>query len=162
MLETGLVKIRERIFVLADIFMGVVHSHEKFSGAEERAVKALLADLMLMKEENLPAELLNRLAAFNPQAFDLAAAARDFFADPPMKKRRLLELVARISNVGDEYDVAGDDYLRTLAEHLQMQPSEYHDLVLDIEIEELRQSFHELVIPPLPPPVPSSAPKSAR
>jgi hypothetical protein len=82
----------------------------------------------------------------------MALAAADFAADPPIKKRRLLELVAAVRDADEEVDLSEDDYLRALAGALGMSPDEYEDLTLDYEVDELRESFEELAKPP---PVPT-------
>ena len=162
-------KIHDRILVLVDLFMGALHSDDRFTGEEAVAIRRLLHDLLLTGSEAtegdpLPSDVEARIEAFDPARFDLRAAAQDFISDPPMKKRRLLELVAAMVLADGELDLAEDDYLRALAEHLGMRLDDYQDLLLDIEIEVLRQSFAELrqakpAKPRVaPPPIPKDAP----
>jgi uncharacterized tellurite resistance protein B-like protein len=99
----------------------------------------MLCDLIVRSE--LPPELLERIEAFDPSQFDMTATAQDFLSDPPMQRRRLLELVAQLCVSDGELDLAEDDYLHRLARALGMQPVEYEDIVLDYEIHEMRRSF---------------------
>lgn len=143
-------KVRDRILVLTDLFMGALWADDEFSEDEQRAVRALLADLLLVTPQTLPANVEERIVGFDPLAFDLEAAAADFAADPPMAKRRLLELVGRMVDADGVLDMKEDEYLRRLAGLLSMEYSDYSDLVLDYETEELRESFEQLRTPPPP------------
>ncbi|MBC7174178.1 MAG: TerB family tellurite resistance protein, partial [Polyangiaceae bacterium] len=118
--------------------------------------RRLLADLLCTTTDALPPDVDERIEAFDYATFDLGTAARAFLKDPPMRKRRLLELVSQLANADGELDLSEDEFLRALAKHLEMDPAEYEDLVLDYEMEELRESFAELRARPvsLPPPVP--------
>jgi len=69
---------------------------EEFTEDEQRAVRKLLADLMLCTPDDLPTNVEDRIAGFDPLTFDLEGATKDFEADPPMAKRRLLELVGKM------------------------------------------------------------------
>ncbi len=94
--------------------------------------------------------------------FDLEEAARDFLSDPPMKKRRLLELVVKMVDADGETDLREDQFVRELAKALKMDESEYEDLVLEIEEvpadqrrRRRRESF--TMVASVPPPVPDDA-----
>lgn len=133
-------KVRDRIDVILDLMMGALYADDVYSQNEDKALRSWIAKLLLVTPQTLPAEVDARIRGFDPKTFDLALAARDFLTDPPMKKRRLLELVGNLVEV-DGTDIREDDYMRALAMALEMQPEEYQDLVLDYSIEELRKSF---------------------
>lgn len=135
-------KVRDRIGPIADLFLAAVYADQRFVAEEKRAVTRMLCDLIVRPE--LPPELLQRIEDFDPSKFDLAATANDFVSDPPMQRRRLLELVAQLCVSDGELDLAEDDYLHRLARALGMEPSEYEDIVLDYEIHEMRLSFEML------------------
>jgi len=135
-------KVRDRIDTIARLFLGALFADDRYVESERRAVRRLLCELMLADE--LPESVERLVEDFDPSAFDLAAAARDFLEDPPMQKRRLMELVAQLCYADGELDLDEDDYMRRLAQALDMKPGEYEDLVLDYEIQELRESFHQL------------------
>ncbi len=143
-------KVRDRILILTDLFMGALWADDEFSLDEQKAVRELLADLLLVTPTTLPEQVEARIVEFDPLAFDLDAAASDFAADPPMAKRRLLELVGRMVDADGVVDMKEDEYLRKLAAQLGMDYAEYSDLVLDYEIDELRESFEQLRVPPPP------------
>lgn len=148
-------KVRERIDIIADIFMAAICADGPMTEPERLALAHLLCDLLLVQA--LPPDLQERLDAFDAQRFDLAGAARDFAADPPMKKRRLLELASRLCHSDGVFDLAEDDFLRELGQALGMEPSAYDDLVLDYEIRKRLTPPSGLkpvgarIVPPTPP-----------
>jgi len=136
------VKVRDRIGTIADLFLGAMYADDRFEAEEKEAVRRLLCELIVRPE--LPPELEQRIDEFDPSQFDLVATARDFASDPPMNRRRLLELVAQLCVADGELDFEEDDYLHRLARALGMEPVEYEDIVLDYEIHEMRRSFELL------------------
>ncbi len=132
-------KVRDRIDVITDLLLGAVYADGKFLTTERAAVRRMVCDLTVRPV--LDPALEERIARFDPKTFDVAAAARDFAADPPMHKRRLLELVAQLCLADGELDLSEDDYLHALARGLGLRPTEYQDLVLDYEMHVLRESF---------------------
>jgi uncharacterized tellurite resistance protein B-like protein len=136
------VKVRDRIGPIIDLFLGAVYADQRFVETEKEAVTRMLCDLIVRPE--LPPELLAQIEAFDPEKFDLVATCNDFVSDPPMNRRRLLELVAQLCVSDGELDFAEDDYLHRLARTLGMEPNEYEDIVLDYEIHDMRRSFEML------------------
>lgn len=137
-------KVRDRIGPITQLFLGALYADKRCVDAEKHAVRRLVKELIVLDE--LPAELEQLIEGFDPAAFDLQAVARDFASDPPMKRRRLMELVAQLCLADGELDFDEDDYLHRLARALDMPPGEYEDLVLDYETHELRKSFDMLRI----------------
>ncbi|UJR83565.1 hypothetical protein [Sandaracinus amylolyticus] len=133
-------KVRDRILVITDLMLGALYADATMTGEEDRAVRELLAKLLLCAPDALPEHVDARIRGFSLMDFDIELAARDFLKDPPMKKRRLLELIASLTDK-DGTDLREDEYLRDLAQCLGMQPDEYADIVLSYEIESLRESF---------------------
>ena len=132
-------KIRDRVPVLTDLFMGAVFSTSRASDdAERETVRRTLGELMMAP---LPQEVLERIEQFDPSTFDLTTAAKSFQADPPMAKRRLLELLARVVEADSVFDLEESEYLKRLARLLNMKPSEYEDLVFDLEFVDLVERF---------------------
>jgi uncharacterized tellurite resistance protein B-like protein len=140
------VKVRDRIGPIVDLFLGAMYADQRFAPEERRAVARMLCDLICKPE--LPPDLAQHVAEFDPDKFDLVATASDFASDPPMNRRRLLELVAQLCVSDGELDFEEDEYLHRLARALGMEPSEYEDIVLDYEIHELRRSF-EMIRQPI-------------
>ena len=135
--------VESKIELLADLFLGAAYADDRFGPDEREFVRRLLADLLCIPQ--VPEYLDRRINAFDNKRFDLREAAKVFAAQPPMSKRRLLELVAQVTHADGVFDLAEDDYLRKLAEHLEVPLTEYRDLVLEYEIEKLRDSFIEIV-----------------
>jgi uncharacterized tellurite resistance protein B-like protein len=142
--------VQDRILVITDLLLGAVYADNRLNGEEEQTVRNLLSDLL---GSELPQQVERRIKTFPANTFDLKATAKDFASDPPINKRRLLELVAAVRDADEEIDLAEDQYMVQLAKALEMDPSEYQDLTLDYEVEELRASIDDLRKPP---PVPKS------
>lgn len=131
----------DRIHVITDLLLGAAYADDELKGDETAAVRALLAELL---GDELPESVDERIAAFDPKKFDVEAAAKAFATDAAIGKRHLLELVAQVSESDGELAMAEDDYLRKLAGALALDPSEIDDLVLDYEVEELRDNLNDL------------------
>lgn len=134
--------VKDRILIITDLLLGAAYADQKLAGSEEKAVRELLGKLL--GEGKLPPEVEKRIKTFPAGTFELDVAAADFSKDPPMQKRKLLELVAAVRDADDEIDLSEDDYLKNLAVALDMKTSEYSDLTLDYEVEELAETFEEL------------------
>lgn len=143
--------VRDRIGVLTEIFLGAAYADRELAGRERHRIADLVRDLMCARE--LPGGLQAQIDAFDPATFDLTAAARNFAQDPPMSRRRLLELVAQVMSADGVFDLSEDDFLRALARELNVPEADFADLTLDYEVSDLRESFDALrkVPPPLPP-----------
>lgn len=139
-------ELTDRIDVITDLLMGAAHADGSSEGREEEAVRKLLGEVL--GDAKLPAEIDERIAKFDPKAFDLKAAAARFADDDLAGKRRLLELVDSVGGADAVIDSQEDDYLVALAEALGLQKEEYADLALDIQ--ELRQSFDDVRRTPPP------------
>jgi len=63
-------RIEDRILLLTDLMMGAVHADRRFCGAEKRAVRHLLAELLC--EDTLPYEVEARILAFEPSTVPLS------------------------------------------------------------------------------------------
>jgi uncharacterized tellurite resistance protein B-like protein len=155
-------KLSDRILVIVDLLMAGLSCDGTIVGEEDQAARRLLGELLLCKPDALPAHVEARIKGFRLIDFDMDATVQDFLSDPPMKKRRLLELIAKLSDADGQHDMRESDFIRDLARALGMAAEEYQDLVLTIEFEEsidermksMRDSFLELRISDLPAPPP--------
>src|SRR5688572_17266342 len=111
--------IQDRIMVVTDLLLGAVYADEKLEGKEEAAVRKLLGELL--GNEKLPDDVDKRIKTFPAGSFDLAKTAKDFSSDPPIKKRKLLELVAAVRDADEEIDLAEDEYMQKLGAALGMK-----------------------------------------
>jgi uncharacterized tellurite resistance protein B-like protein len=140
----------QSILTITDLLLGAVYADGTRSGEEVQTVRDLLKELLDAKQ--LPENIEKRIQVFEPGDFDMAESAREFAKSEPKRKRKLLELVAAVRDADEEVDFAEDEYLVSLAKALGMKESEYSDLTLDYEIEDLRGHLAELKsLPPSPP-----------
>jgi uncharacterized tellurite resistance protein B-like protein len=135
-------EIEDRILVITDLLLGAAYADDALAGEEEAAVRRLLGELL--GGAALPLEVDTRIETFRPDGFDMVAAAKGFAADPPIAKRKLLELVAAVSDADDEVDLEEDAYLVALAKALGMQPDDYADLTLHVQVEDLKKALGDL------------------
>jgi len=136
----------QSILTITDLLMGAAHADGTRGGEEVQMVRDLLKELLDKKE--LPEAVEKRIAVFAPKSFSLDTSAKAFAAAEPTKKRKLLELVAAVRDADEEVDLAEDEYLVSLALAMGMKKSEYADLTLDYEIEDLRAHLGQLSLPP--------------
>ena len=139
--------VAHRIGVLVELFMGAVYSDGKCENRERDYVRALVADLLC--KPSLPPEVEILIDRFDPERFDLAHAAADFLSDPPMNKRRVMELVAYVTLVDGAQSPQEDGYLLRLGDALGMRPDEYRHLTSDPDMAAMRESFTDLARVPL-------------
>lgn len=141
----------DRLVPLCDLLLGAAYADDVFKDHEEDEVRGLLEDL---GGDELSVELETRLATFDPETFDLAATARHFLADSLDDRKRLLYLVAAINDADDEVDFAEDEYLRELAQALDLPDDSLAGLTIDIveDFDEQRETIAKVRKGPPPPP----------
>ena len=139
-----------RYLTITDLLLGAVYADDRLEGEEDAAVRRLLKDMV--EADELPIEIEARIANFEPDEFDVEETAASFEAIELVTKRRLLELVAAVFDADGEVDFAEDDYMRALATALGMDESDWDDLVIEYEVEDIREVVD--VIVSVPPPVP--------
>ena len=142
-----------RLLVITDLLLGAVFADERLEGGEIDAVKNLLSKLT--EQDELPEDLVDHINGFDPDSFDLEETAAEFTSDPITSRRKLLELVAAVFDADGEVDFDEDDYLRSLAEALEMDEEDYRDLVIEYEVEDLSDFEIDIVVA-IPPPIPES------
>ena len=140
--------VAHRIGVLVDLFMGAVYADKRCENKERSYVRALVADLLCTEE--LPPNVDALIENFDPQQFDLRTAVGEFLREPPMNKRRLMELVAYVTLADGNQTLEEDTYLRDLGQALGMKVEEYRHLTSDPDMAHLRESFTDLARIPLP------------
>ena len=62
-------KVRERILVITDLVLGALHADAAMTEGEERALRELLAKLLLTTPEKLPPHVDAHIRAFSPSSF---------------------------------------------------------------------------------------------
>jgi len=138
----------DRILPLCDLLLGAAYADELLHEQEKAEVRALVADLA----GELPPEVDARISSFDPARFDLAKAAAPFRADSVDDRKKLLVLVSAIVEADEEIDLAEDDYLRELAQALDLPKSALAGLTVEVEAEELEELFQAVRKGPPPPP----------
>lgn len=140
--------VSHRIGILIDLFMGAVYADAACQHSEAEYVRALVADLLCTP--TLPSDIGRLIDEFSPERFDLQASVTEFMREPPMNKRRLLELVAYVTLSDGRQNAAEDEYLRDLAQALEIAPEAYRHMTSDPDMAAMRESFTDLARIPLP------------
>jgi uncharacterized tellurite resistance protein B-like protein len=137
--------------LIADLLMGAAFADSRLDGREFAAVKKLLAEVM--GEDEVPEEMEKRLKGFNHKTFDPAGAAKSLQLADDTEKRKLIELVAAVTEADDVLDFDEDAYLKQVAEALDLPADSYADLSIEIlSVENLQEAGSKLLEPPPPPP----------
>lgn len=142
---------RDRVDVITDLLLGAAYADEQLDEREQDKVRELLKELM---SGDVPPGLDKRIEMFEPNDFDVYEAASAFADDSEDNKQKLIELIAAVHDADDELDLSEDEYLRQVAEALDIGEEMLADLVLDYEVEDLKDAFAELRA--VPPPIPKT------
>ncbi len=142
----------DRILPLCELLLGAAYADKELKDAEKDEVRSLLEGLA----GELPTEVELKIASFDPKQFDLARSAAPFKGDSEDDRKKLLYLVAAVNEADEELDLAEDDYLRALGGALGLPNSALEGLTIEIETEELKQTFQQVRKGPPPPPPPKS------
>jgi uncharacterized tellurite resistance protein B-like protein len=139
----------DRILPLCELLLGAAYADKELKDQEKDEVRSLLEGLA----GELSADVEQKITSFDPDKFDLKTSAATFKADTEEERKKLLYLVAAVNEADDEIDFAEDDYLRALAEALDLPKSALEGLTVEIESEELKETFQ--AVRKGPPPVPT-------
>ncbi|HEY6032998.1 MAG TPA: TerB family tellurite resistance protein [Kofleriaceae bacterium] len=140
--------IADRILPLTKLLLGAAYADEQLVDQERDEVRALLEELA----GELPTEVELEIVKFDPEAFELAAVASEFLGDSEDDRKKLLFLVSAVIEADEEIDFSEDDYLRALAEALKLPKAALAGLTVDVETEDLKETFHHIRKGPPPPP----------
>jgi len=140
--------IADRILPLTKLLLGAAYADKQLVDQERDEVRALLEELA----GELPTDVELEIVKFDPRAFDLAAVASEFLGDSEDDRKKLLFLVSAVIEADEEIDFAEDDYLRALAEALKLPKEALTGLTVDVETEDLKETFQQVRKGPPPPP----------
>ncbi|NVB83322.1 MAG: hypothetical protein HOV81_33430 [Kofleriaceae bacterium] len=140
--------IADRILPLCELLLGAAYADRELKDQERDEVRALLEELA----GELPTEVEMKIATFDPETFDLQAAAAAFKSDSEDDRKKLLYLVSAVNESDEEIDFAEDQYLRDLGAALGLAASALQGLTVDVEAEPLEQVFQQVRKGPPPPP----------
>jgi uncharacterized tellurite resistance protein B-like protein len=138
----------DRILPLCELLLGAAYADKELKDQENDEVRSLLEGLA----GELPTEVELKIASFDPAKFDMAASAAAFKSDSEEDRKKLLYLVAAVNEADEEIDLSEDDYLRDLAKALALPASALDGLTVEVETEELKQTFAQVRKGPPPPP----------
>ena len=133
---------------LADLLLGAAHADGSGATVEVDAVRALLTELA--GEGGLPEPVAARIAAFELGALDVEGAAKTLTGSGLVTARQVLELCCKVRDADEEIDLAEDDYMRKVGAALGLAASDFADLTVEVEIEELKKAFAGSLPPPPP------------
>ena len=125
----------DHILTITDLLLGAAYADKRLEGQETETIRQLLTKLA--GGATLPAAVDARFKDFSPAALDLSAAGKRL-AGLGNDRRKVLEMVAAVSESDEEIDLAEDRYLRQLAEAMGLPNKAFRDLIVDFqEIDEL-------------------------
>lgn len=140
----------DRIFPICELLLGAAYADDELHRMEQTEVRALMAEMA----GEMRVEVEACIASFEPGKFDMKTTASGFRNDPEADRRRLLLLVSTVIEADDQMHFAENDYLRELAAALGLPASALDGVIVDIEIEEIKETFQAVRKgpPPVPPP----------
>ena len=141
----------DRIGPLCDLLLGAAYADAQFKDKEQDEVRGMLED---MCGGELSIEIEKQIAEFDPKKFDMLKTAGAFAGDSEDDRRKILFLVAAVNDADEEVDFSEDEYLRDLAGALFLPADALAGLTVDVEVEELRETFEKVRKGPPPPPKP--------
>lgn len=141
----------DRIFPLCELLLGAAYADDELHAAEKTEIRALLVEMA----GELRVEVEACIASFEPKKFDPRSVIGIFRDDSEDERLRLLRLISTVIEADDEIDLAENDYLRSVATALSLPSSALTGLVVDVQVEEIKESFHAVRKRASPPPLPS-------
>ena len=139
----------DRIFPLCELLLGAAYADHDFHALEKTEIRALLIELA--GEVRIEVEAC--IASFEPEKFTPSAVIGVFKNDTEEERRKLLLLVSTVIETDGQIHLAESDYVREIAALLELPPSALDWLVVDVDLEEVKETF--TAVRKGPPPVPS-------
>jgi uncharacterized membrane protein YebE (DUF533 family) len=141
----------DRIFPLCELLLGAAYADGQFHKQEKTEIRALLTELA----GEMRVEVEACIASFEPDKFKLESIIGVFRDDSEEERKKLLLLASTVIEADDEIDLSENAYLRDLAIALALPKSALDGLVVDVEIEEVKETFN--AVRKGPPPIPAAA-----
>lgn len=130
---------KEHIDTITDLMLGAAYADKRLEGRELDAIRSMV--IKLLGSPALPGTQEERIRSFNPAKHDARAAAASLAALSHEHKRKVLELVATVTESDDEHDLAEDAYLRKVAEGLGLGDEELDGMTIEILEDEELEGF---------------------
>lgn len=143
----------DRIFPLCELLLGAAYADTELHPQEKTEIRALLVELA----GELRVEVEACIASFEPEKFDLGSIIGIFRDDSEEERHKLLLLASTVIEADDEIDLAENEYLRALASALALPPSALAGLTVDVEVEEIKDTFNAVRRGPPPVPRPNAS-----
>lgn len=121
---------KDHILTITDLLLGAAYADKRLEGKETKQIRSLLAKLL--GAERFPAAVEARFKDFSPAAFDVDAAGKHV-AGLGSDRRKILEMIAAVSESDQEIDLAEDRYLRRAAIAMGLADKDFRDLVVDFQ-----------------------------
>ncbi|PRQ09462.1 TerB family tellurite resistance protein [Enhygromyxa salina] len=126
---------QDHILTITDLLLGAAYADKRLEGNETAKIRSLLAKLL--GSATFPAAVEARFKDFSPAAFDVEKAGAHL-AGLDGDRRKVLEMIAAVSESDEEIDLSEDRYLRQAAEAMGLAAKDFRDLVVDFqEVDEL-------------------------
>ncbi|WP_052548374.1 TerB family tellurite resistance protein [Enhygromyxa salina] len=126
---------KDNILTITDLLLGAAYADKRLEGNETAKIRSLLAKLI--GTTTFPAAVEARFKDFSPAAFNIEKAAGNL-AGLGSERRKVLEMIAAVSESDEEIDLSEDRYLRRAAEAMGLAAKDFRDLVVDFqEVDEL-------------------------
>ena len=133
---------KEHIDTITDLLLGAAYADKRLETKERDAITTMLTKLLGVSD--LPDAQRDRIKAFNPAKLDVKEAGSKLALLSGDEKRKVLDLVASVTESDDEIALAEDKYLRKVAEGLGIPESEIESLTIEIiEDDDLDQFFED-------------------
>lgn len=132
---------KDHILTITDLLLGAAYADKRLEGKEKDKIRSLLAKLA--GSSTFPDAVEARFREFSPAAFDAVAAGKQL-AQLGDDRRKVLEMIAAVTESDEEIDLAEDRYLRQVANAMGLQAKQFNDLVVEFqEVDELEGILSE-------------------
>lgn len=121
---------KDHILTITDLLFGAAYADKRLEGNETEQIRSLLTKLL--GNAAFPAAVEARFKDFSPAAFDLETAGAHL-AGLGSDRRKILEMIAAVSESDQEIDLSEDRYLRQAAEAMGLAEKDFRDLVVDFQ-----------------------------
>lgn len=140
--------ISDRILPLCELLLGAAYADKELKEQEKDKVRDLLEELGGELSTDVELSIVN----FDHAKFDMKRSAEAFKSDSEDDKKQVIKLVSAVNDADDELDIAEDEYLRALGEALGLPKSALAGMTVEVETEELKETFQRVRKSPPPPP----------
>jgi putative colanic acid biosynthesis UDP-glucose lipid carrier transferase len=130
------------LFPVVDAMLAAAHSDRPVSDIEHQTIQRLLCELL--KVEELPPRLQQRIQAFDPKFIDLTNLADELARRPVVGRRRLIELTRKVCDADNDLDLNEDRFMLALAFALSLEPDEVGHVVYATPFRGIRRVIKRL------------------